>query len=91
MALLMVVTVCMLVYATLEYRICQGLEAHEATFPEQRGKRTASPTARWVFYDFVGIHLLYLPDPLWPIVINLNEEYQHLLNLLVSRYAWFYQ
>jgi transposase len=57
MALLMVMTVCLLVYAALEYRIRQALHDHAATFPDQRGKRTQQPTARWVFHDFVGIHL----------------------------------
>jgi transposase len=91
MALLMVMTLCLLVYAALEHRIRQGLETHEARFPDQKGKRTATPTARWVFHYFVGIHLLYLPDRLYPIVINLNEEHQLLLRVLGGRYAWFYR
>jgi transposase len=57
MALLMVMTVCLLGYAALEYRIRQALKDHAATFPDQRGKRIQQPTARWVFHDFVGIHL----------------------------------
>jgi transposase len=48
MALLMVMTVCLLVYAALEYRIRHALKEHEATFPDQKGKRIQSPTARWV-------------------------------------------
>jgi transposase len=90
MALLMVMTVCLLVYAALEYRIRQALQAHEATFPDQKGKRVQNPTARWVFHYFVGIHLLYLPQQ-WPVVINLTEEHHHLLQLLGKRYAWFYR
>ena len=90
MALLMVMTVCLLVYAALEYRIRQALKEHEATFPDQKGKRVQNPTARWVFHYFVGVHLLYLPQQ-WPIVINLTEEHQHLLQLLGKRYAWFYR
>ncbi len=62
LALLMVMTLCLLVYAALEYRIRQSLEAHDATFPDQRCRRTATPTVRWVFHYFVGIHLLYLPE-----------------------------
>jgi hypothetical protein len=50
MALLMVITVCLLVYAALEYQIRQALKEHEATFPDQKGKRIQNPTARWVFY-----------------------------------------
>ena len=91
MALLMVMTICLLVYAALEYRIRQALQAGGATFPDQKGKRTATPTARWVFHYFVGIHLLYLPDQSWPIVINVTEEHQNLLNLLGDHYAWFYR
>jgi transposase len=90
MALLMIMTVCLLVYAALEYRIRTALKDHRATFPDQKGKPTQTPTARWVFHCFVGIHLLFIPQQ-WPIVINLTEEHQHLLQLLGNRYAWFYR
>jgi transposase len=56
MALLMVMTVCLLVYAALEYCIRQALQGHDATFPTQQGKRVQTPTARWVLHNFVGIH-----------------------------------
>ena len=58
MALLMVMTVCLWVYAALAYRIRTALNDHEATFPNQQGKRIQQPTARWVFHDFGGMHLL---------------------------------
>lgn len=90
MALLMIMTVCLLVYAALEYRIRTALKDQRATFPDQTGKPTQTPTARWVFHGFVGIHLLFIPHQ-WPIVINLTEEHQHLLQLLGNRYAWFYR
>ena len=65
MALLMVMTVCWLVYAALEYRIRHALKDHGATFPHQKGTPVQNPTARWVFHDFVGIHVLFIPGP-WP-------------------------
>lgn len=58
MALLMVMTVCLLLYAALEHRRRQALKDHEATFPDQKGKRIQHPTARGVFHCFAGIHLL---------------------------------
>ena len=73
MALLMVTTVCLLVYAALEYRIRQALKDHEATSPDQKGKPIANPTARWVFHYFVGIHLL-CPAGSWPMVLNLTKS-----------------
>jgi transposase len=90
MALLMVMTVCLLVYAALEYRIRTVLKEQDATFPDQKGKRIQHPTARWVFHYFVGIHVLYIPGQDL-MILNLTDEHQHLLHLLGKRYAWFYR
>jgi transposase len=89
MALLMVMTVCLLVYAALEYRIRQALQTHDATFPNQKGQRVQNPTARWVFHYFVGIHLLSVSGQ-WPLVLNLTEEHGNLLKLLGKPYMQLY-
>ncbi|HZA28528.1 MAG TPA: IS1634 family transposase [Gammaproteobacteria bacterium] len=89
MALLMVMTVCLLVYAALEYRIRQALQGHDATFPNQSGKRVQNPTARWVLHSFVGVHLLIAPGQ-WPIVLNLTDEHRNLLQLLGKPYMACY-
>jgi transposase len=89
MALLMVMTVCLLVYAALEYCIRQALKEHAATFPDQRGQRIQHSTARWVLHDFVGIHWLCQAGQ-WPIVLNLTAEHQHWLRLLGKPYMVFY-
>jgi transposase len=89
MALLMVMTVCLLVYAALEYRIRTALKAHGATFPDQNGKPTQTPTARWVFHYFVGIHLLSVSGQ-WPLVLNLTEAHANLLKLLGKPYMRLY-
>ncbi len=89
MALLMVMTVCLLVYAALEYRIRRALRAHGATFPNQTGKRIHNPTARWVFHYFRGIHLLCQVGQ-WPLVLNLTEEHGNLLKLLGQPYMQYY-
>jgi transposase len=89
MALLMVMTVCLLVYAALEYRIRHALTAHQATFPNQKGKPVQNPTARWVFHYFVGIHLLRVSGQ-GPLVLNLTEEHCNLLKLLGQPYMQLY-
>jgi transposase len=89
MALLMVMTVCLLVYAALEYRIRTALKARQETFPDQKGRPIQNPTARWVFQCFVGIHLLLIPGE-WPLVLNLTETHEHLLHLLGQPYQVFY-
>jgi transposase len=89
MALLMIMTVCLLVYAALEYRIRKVLQARQATFPNQKGQPIQNPTARWVFQYFVGIHLLLRPGE-WPLVLNLDDTHEHLLHLLGQPYKAFY-
>jgi transposase len=84
-ALLMVMTVCLLVYAALEYRIQQALRSPHETFPDQKGRPIQHPTARWVFHVFVGIHVLRgIGDQ--PVVLNLNDQHQLLLTLLGPAY-----
>jgi transposase len=82
MALFMVMTVYFLVYAALEYRIRQALTEPHAAFPDQQGKPTQTPTARWVFHDFVGIHVLRIPGQWDSLGVHLTEEHQSLLGLL---------
>jgi transposase len=89
MALWMGMTVCLFVYAALEYRIRKALKEHDTTFPNQQDQPVQNPTARWVFHDFVGIHLLVSPGQ-WPQVLNLTEEHQHLLQLLGKPSVRFY-
>lgn len=89
MALLMVMTVGLLGYAAVEYRLRRALQGHEATFPNQQGNRGQNPTARWVLHYGVGMHLRSAPGP-WPIVLNLTAEHRNLLRLLGKPYmAWY--
>jgi len=90
MALLMVMTVCWLVSAAGEYRIRRALKEQEAPLPNHKGQRVQHPTARWVFHDFVGIHLGCLPGQ-WPLVLHLTEEHLHLLQLLGKPYERLYR
>lgn len=89
MALLMVMTLCLLVYSALEYRIRQALHVHGQSFPDQKGKPTATPTARWVFQCFVGIHVLIVNEN-QERVLNLENPHQRLLALLGTAYEAIY-
>ena len=71
MALLMVMTLCLLVDAALEYRLRTALAEHRQTFPNQRGKPVANPTTRWLFQCFTGIHVLLIGDQA-ALVLNLT-------------------
>lgn len=87
-ALLFIMTLCLTVYAALEYKLRQQLEQRSETLPNQLGKQVKNPTARWVFILFSGIHLLYgMPQV---IVLNLNEIHTKVLNLMGSNYKKYY-
>jgi transposase len=89
MALLMVMTVCLLVYAALEYRLRRALSANQASFPDQKGRRVQNPTTRWVFYSFVGIHVLS-GVATEPVVLNLHADHPLVLRLLGTAYEALY-
>ena len=89
MALMMIMTLCLLVYGALEYRIRQTLQQQQQMFPNQLGTITAKPTARWVFQFFAGIHVLVC-DSWREVVLNCNAYHHQLLNLLGERYVLLY-
>jgi transposase len=94
MALLMVMTVCLLVYAALEHRIRQTLAEHGESVPHQKGKPTQRPTTRWVFELFMDVHLLTITmtatGTIHTFVSNLREELKRLLQLMGPAYLELY-
>ena len=77
MALMMIMTLCLLVYGALEFRIRQTLQQQQQSFPSQLGSTTTRPSARWVFQFFAGIHMLLI-DQCREIILNCNEHHQQL-------------
>lgn len=89
MALTAIMTLCLLVYAALEYRIRKALREAKETFPNQLGQLVANPTARWVFQFFSGIHILTVDQgQVW--VLNMNNQQWKLLRLLGKHYEQLY-
>lgn len=84
-AMLMIMTLCLMVYASLEYKIRKELKQQDKTFPNQLGKPIKNPTARWIFECFFAIHILYLNQN-QKMVVGLNEQHQMILELLGTRY-----
>lgn len=89
MALLMVMTLCLLVYAALEYRIRQALKHQQVAFVSQKGKLIDNPTARWVFLYFAGIHVLSIASTS-TIVLNLDSHHLALLQALGDHFVVLY-
>ena len=88
-ALLMVMTICLLVYAALEMRIRTLLKTVAAFFPNQTGKKIHNPTVRWIFSYFHGIHIL-IADGSEKMILNLNENHVLLVELMGKKYEKYY-
>lgn len=88
MALLMVMTLCLLVYSALQWRIRQGLKETGRSYPDQKGNPTQSPTARWVFQSFDGIHVLYAGQK--RVILNMKERHQTVVSVLGPNYERLY-
>lgn len=92
MALMMVMTICLLVYAALEHRIRHSRKKNKL-FLIKKAKVTENPTIRWIFQYFVGIHLVVIraaQTQIQKIVSNLDKHHRNLLSLLGKRYEVFY-
>ncbi|QEP43011.1 IS1634 family transposase [Ectothiorhodospiraceae bacterium BW-2] len=89
MAITMIMTLCLMIYAALEHRIRQALSQFDEFFPDQVGGLTNKPTARWVFLYFKGIHVLVIRK-CEEMILNLNEHQKKLLLLLGKRYIDVY-
>ena len=88
MALLMMMTVCLLVYAALEYRIREALAEHDLSVHDQKGKPTQRPSARWIFESFLDVHLLTISmAEVQVLVMNLDQDLNSLLRVLGWRYV----
>jgi transposase len=88
-ALLFIMTLCLTLYAALEYKLRQKLEQEQESLPNQLGKPVRNPTTRWVFALFAGIHFLYGAQN-QPICLNLNSIHTKVLDLLGQPYKKYY-
>lgn len=60
MAMIMIMALCLLIYALAEWHIRQQLELLDQTIPDQRGKPTQKPTMRRIAQMFEGIDVLII-------------------------------
>jgi transposase len=84
MALLMVMGLCLLVYALAEHRLRSELVSRDETLPDQTGKPTQRITMRRVFQVFEGIDILLLTTDgqQQRLILNLTDLHQRILAML---------
>ncbi len=72
-ALMMIMTLCLMVYNVGQYQLRESLKTHNDTLPNQVGKETNKPTFRWVFQLMEGIS-----------VVHIELHASHLVHTIIS-------
>ena len=77
-ALMMVMTLCLMVYNIAQYKLRESLKEKEDTVPNQLDKQVQNPTMRWVFQIMEGIGIIQffkkkVLQPIEEVITNLNE------------------
>lgn len=86
--MLFLMSLCLLVYNLGQRELRNSLKRIKVGIKNQLGKLTISPTLRWVFQYFQGIHLLTLNGV--NQIINLTSEGNYILNCLPSSCQKYY-
>lgn len=74
-ALMMVMTLCLMVYAFAQYKLRQALVANQDTVVTQTKKQTNNPTLKWIFNLFQGIQIvsININGKMREVISNINE------------------
>lgn len=76
--LMMVMTLCLMVYNIAQYKLRESLKEKGDTLPNQLGKKVRNPTMRWIFQIMEGIGIIQffkrnICDPVREVITNLND------------------
>ena len=85
----MIMTTCLMVYASLEHKIRKELNAQNEYFPDMKKKPTEKPTARWVFQCFAGIDVLTI-NKQQTLILNIKDRQTVIIKILGPVYQQIY-
>lgn len=91
-ALIMIMTLCLMVYAVAQHQLRETLKATGETIPNQLKKETNHPSMKWVYRLFHGIQVikLQLGETSQELVINLNELTRRMVRYFGERAMQIY-
>lgn len=91
-ALMMVMTLCLMVYGVSEYELHQSLQASKETIPSQTKKTTSTPSLRWVYFLFRVVNELTvsIEGHVQTLVVNLNGVLRQIIKHFGKRASEIY-
>ena len=94
-ALMMVMTLCLLVYNIAQYKLRTTLNEENETLPNQKNKPIQNPTLRWVFQLMEGVCAVSIPsnqieDRPTVHITNITETREKIIQLMGSNACSIY-
>ena len=91
-ALMMIMTLCLMVYSFAQYFLRDALEKANETVPNQLKKPTKNPSMSWVFRMFHGVHLLNISfkEYTQTLIINLTAITTKIIEFFGPRAKYIY-
>ena len=84
-SLMMVMTLCLMVYNVAEHRLRESLKAAGETLPNQKGKAIDNPTLRWIFQLMEGINIVRFlnarEEPERTVITNIDATRAKIIQL----------
>ena len=85
-ALMMVMTLCLMVYNISQFKLRSELKKQDETLPNQLNKRVQNPTMRWIFQLMEGIGVIQFYEnnirrPVKEMVTNINDLRKNIIRL----------
>jgi transposase len=86
-ALMMVMTLCLMVYDVSQYMLREALAKAGATIPDQKRKPTNTPRLKGVYFLFWGVHELRIEKETETreLVININAVLKEIIGYFGER------
>jgi transposase len=81
-ALMMIMTLCLMVYSIAQHQLREALKKSNETIPNQLNKPTATPTLSWICRIFHGVSVVILKigDFIKELVANLDDVKNRIIN-----------
>jgi hypothetical protein len=93
--LMVVMTLCLLVYNFAQSKLRQQLAIQQQTLPNQNNQPVQNPTMRWMFQLLEGITLIVYPapdseSPPQAILMGVKELHKKIMRLMGWKYCKIY-
>ena len=89
-ALMMIMTLCLMVYGFAQYFLREQLKKHADKLPSQSGQYTDKPSMKWIYRLFHGVHVLKIQQEtsVDTLILNVNTSLRKIIGYFGNGYLY---